>query len=74
MQAVGQLNRPPDPQPETPTVRASLSARRKPFWMILVEGRALRYRRGPGGSSGLLEVRLIGLRTLIPTTAIDGAA
>jgi integrase len=42
---------------ETRTARARLPSRRAPYWMVLVEGRALGYRRGPEGSSWLAKYR-----------------
>jgi len=46
-----------NPALETRTARARLPPRRAPYWMVLVEGRTLGYRRGPEGSSWLAKYR-----------------
>lgn len=42
---------------ETRTARARLAARHAPYWVVLVEGRALGYRRGPQGSGWFAKYR-----------------
>lgn len=42
---------------ETRSARLRLPLRRAPYWMVLVEGRAIGYRRGPEGSSWLAKYR-----------------